>query len=71
MTQKICQVHNVTSILKVTGLSKEVEILKEQVSTEDWNPLHFAIYYKQLALVKFYLEEVKVNPLLTLFGPLS
>ena len=59
------------SILKVVGLENEVELLREKVRTEEWNPLHLAIYSKQMALVKYYLEELKVNPRLSLLGPLS
>ena len=71
MTKKICEVHKLTSILKIVGNSNEVDLLGEKVSTTEWNPLHFAIYYKHLDLVKFYLEELKVTPFLSLLGPLS
>lgn len=34
-----------------------------------WNPLHFAVYYKNLELVKFFITDLKVNIALT--GPKS
>jgi ankyrin repeat protein len=52
-------------------MSNEVDLLQEKVLTDDWNPLHLAVYYKQTAIVKYYLEEVKINFRLSLMGPMS
>lgn len=30
-----------------------------------WNPLHFAVYYQNLELIKFFILEMKVNLALT------
>lgn len=30
-----------------------------------WNPLHFAVYYKNIDLVKFFISGLKVNIALT------
>jgi ankyrin repeat protein len=46
-------------------------LLGDKVSTEEWNPLHLAIYYGRIDIVKFYLEELQVNPRLSLMGPLE
>ena len=30
-----------------------------------WNPLHFAVYYQNIELVKFFITDLKVNIALT------
>lgn len=49
----------------------EVLLLGELTSTEEWNPLHFAVYYKDLPLVQYYLETLGVNPRLSLMGAMA
>jgi hypothetical protein len=46
-------------------------LLHEKISTPDWNPLHFAVFYKHIEVVKIYLEEIKVNSRFSLMGPAS
>jgi len=31
------------------------------VGTAMWNPLHFAVYYQNLELIKFMIKELKIN----------
>ena len=31
-----------------------------------WNPMHFAVFFKHLPLVKYFIEELKVNVSITL-----
>lgn len=71
MTMKICEIHQLDSILRVTGEYLELDLLGHNITTEDWNPLHFAIYFKHVELVKYYMEIIKLNPRLTLMGPLD
>ena len=35
----------------------KVKINEEQVDTNSWNPLLFAIYFKNLKVVKYLIEE--------------
>jgi len=55
----------------VVGLIREVELIGEMSSVETWNPLHLAIYFKKMDIVKFYLEDLRVNPRLALLGPVD
>ena len=55
----------------MTGHVSEVLLLGELTNTEEWLPLHFAIYYKHLPLVQYYLETLGVNPRLSLMGAMA
>ncbi|CDW78869.1 UNKNOWN [Stylonychia lemnae] len=68
---QICEAHQVENIVRVTGELREVKLLGQQTTTDDWNPMHLAIYYKHLPIVKYFLETLQLNPRLTLLGPLE
>ena len=36
-----------------------------------WNPLHFAIYMGHYEIVDFFIQELKVNPILSLMKPIA
>jgi ankyrin repeat protein len=58
-----------TEIVKIRGLSITIEDISfepDPVDTRMWNPLHFAVYFNNLDLSKFFLKEMKVNQALTL-----
>ena len=42
------------------------ELAPVGVDTFMWNPLHFAIYFKQLGITKYFAEEAGVNVRLAL-----
>eukprot|EP00347_Sterkiella_histriomuscorum_P010472 403376151 len=66
-TQKVkelIQENNFTEIVSIRGLNmtiEDIEFENGQVETQMWNPLHFAIYYQNLDLVKYFLKEMKIN----------
>lgn len=37
----------------------------EAIETLMWNPLHFAVYYQHFELVKYFIQNCKVNVCLT------
>jgi len=70
-TKQVCSLLKIESISRVVGLDLEVTLLSNVVYTQDWNPLHLAIYHGKIEVVRFYLEELRVNPRLSLLGPPS
>lgn len=61
---------SVTQVVGIRGLNLEIDDIEESdgvvednqaVGTLMWNPLHFAVYYRNLDLVKFLIKELKVN----------
>jgi hypothetical protein len=61
---------NVNQVVGIRGLNLEIDDIEESdgviednqaVGTLMWNPLHFAVYNRNLELVKFLIKEMKVN----------
>ena len=54
----------IKEIVGIRGLNMQIEDLEfedESIETGMWNPLHFAVYYQNFELVKYFLSELKVN----------
>jgi hypothetical protein len=39
----------------------EIKIDHQKIDTKMWNPLLFAVYYKQIELVRFLVEDIGMN----------
>jgi len=51
-------------IVNIRGLQRSIEDLEfedDTVETLMWNPLHFAVYYSNFDLVRYFVEEMRVN----------
>jgi hypothetical protein len=40
---------------------EDIEFEDDPVETLMWNPLHFAVYYQNFDLLKFFLKEMRIN----------
>ena len=40
---------------------EDIDFENGSVETIMWNPLHFAIYYQNFELVKYFLKDLKIN----------
>lgn len=59
----------VKEIVAIRGLSiliEDIQFESDSVETKMWNPLHFAVYFQNIDLVKFFMKEMKVNMRFTL-----
>jgi hypothetical protein len=60
---------NVKEVVGIRGLSLQLDEIEYDTdngeSTQMWNPLHFAVYYQNLDLLKYFIKEMKVNMALT------
>jgi hypothetical protein len=52
---------NFTASVKWTPVDNTMQILLQDQSTEDWNPLIFAIFYGRLEIVKYFCESELVS----------
>ena len=55
-------------VVGIRGLSLQIDDLEFEEDTIDtvmWNPLHFAVYYQNFELVKYFISELKINVGLT------
>jgi len=50
-------------------LGLEIDLFGEKCSAEDWNPLHLAVYFGRRDLVRYFLQDLDVNPRTALMGP--
>jgi hypothetical protein len=48
-----------------------VNFESELIDTLMWNPLHFAVYFQHLELVKYFIQTLKVNVSVTAPKPLA
>jgi hypothetical protein len=64
----------VTEVVGIRGLNLQIDDIEdtegaeggeESVGTLMWNPLHFAVYYQDMELLRFLIKEMKVNLALT------
>ena len=54
----------IKEVVSIRGLSlqiEDIEFERDVVDTVMWNPLHFAVYYQNIDLVKYILKTLKVN----------
>lgn len=71
-TKAIIEKQGLLSVAHVQGLCREgVLLFGESVNTFTWNPLHLAIYFNRLELVKYYFSLIEhgFNAKLNLLGP--
>ena len=58
----------IREIVQIRGLYLSIEDMEHEddpIDTIMWNPLHFAVYYGNFELVKFFISDLKVNIALT------
>ena len=64
----------VKEVVSIRGLNLQIDDIEdsegagndeESVGTSMWDPLHFAVYYQNIELLKFLIKELKVNLAMT------
>ena len=60
MIQKL-KIKEIVGIRGLTLSIDDIEFEKDTVDTVMWNPLHFAVYYQNLDLIKFFIKDLRVN----------
>ena len=58
----------IKEIVGIRGLSLEINDIEDDDGVTDtimWNPLHFAVYYQNYDLIKFFLKDMKINVSMT------
>lgn len=63
LKQKLASIQ-ATEVVHIRGVQNIIsDLLYEEdgIETVMWNPLHFAVYHGQLAIVKYLIEELKIN----------
>lgn len=53
----------------IKGYEQQVSAGEEEHNTELWNPFVFAVYANKLKVVKYFLEEAKINTRLAFMNP--
>ena len=68
--EDIVESHELKEIAHIRGVCVDIGSLpfedEDQVDTSMWNPLHFAVYYKHLKIVQYFIDKMKVNDAITL-----
>jgi len=62
--KELVRKNGIKEIVGIRGVSLKLGELVfevEPVDTAMWNPLHFAVYFQHIDLVKYFLEDLKVN----------
>ena len=55
--QKAMKHPDFVDLIRLSGLEKDITIGDSEYNTELWNPLLFAIFYNQIEVVKYFIEE--------------
>ena len=67
--KKIFQESKITEIVNIRGANFYYEDLNddenEEMETHMWNPLHFAVYHQHLHIIKYFVQDLKVNIAIT------
>jgi len=61
MVNGLIKRYNVEYPSLVRGLKEEFALLKEKISTENWNPLHFAVAHKRIDVIKYLVNDIGMS----------
>lgn len=54
----------IREIVEIRGLNLYIDDIRfesEAIETLMWNPLHFAVYYSNYDLIKFFVKDMRIN----------